>query len=255
MNQITKLESVRLAQLEIVIKRGQDTFVEVAEALIEIRDGRLYRSNYDTFEAYCKSEWGWSAAYGHKLIQSGNVVKSLPPVQQKTIRSEAVARELAKVPQRRRVEVLIKAEDETGGKVTAKAVKEVFASLPQRKKAPAKVSGPKDGTGLEIPPERLEFWNRNEEAQGILSTISRLKGILERAREEGDLLFAEIDFVSDIGKLTSLYQNLKCMKSYAVCPDCNGILINGCSVCRGRGFVSQFYWDNCIPKEKRELRE
>ncbi len=268
------IELKRLADLESVIKAGQESFTEVVDALVKVgdeklsaffkvsdalrkvRDEKLFeKKEYKNFESYCSGEWGWSAGYVRRVIRSGDIVRSLPPAIQKSVRNEAVARELSKVPPRRRVEVLVRAQEQTGGNATAKAIKEVFTQLPQRKKPVVKPSGPKDATGLEIPPERLEFWKRNDEAQSLLSSVSRLRGILEKAKEEGDLLFAEVDFVANIGKLSSIYQDLKCAKSFAVCPDCNGILIEGCRTCRGRGFISEFYWDSFVPKEKKELRD
>lgn len=60
-------ESTRLAELEIVIERGLTTFVEVGNALMEIRDSRLYRSEFGTFESYVLDRWGWQrqTAYGY----------------------------------------------------------------------------------------------------------------------------------------------------------------------------------------------
>ena len=57
----------RLAELEAIVERGQKTFLEVGRALREIRDGRLYKKNYSTFEEYCQRRWGMgrSAAYAY----------------------------------------------------------------------------------------------------------------------------------------------------------------------------------------------
>ena len=52
--------------------------MEVGKALADIRDSRLYRSDYDTFEAYCKEKWGWGKSYSYNLINAAGVVKSLP---------------------------------------------------------------------------------------------------------------------------------------------------------------------------------
>ena len=49
-----EIEVARLAELELVIERGQKAFVAVGNALAEIRDQRLYRETHATFEAYCK---------------------------------------------------------------------------------------------------------------------------------------------------------------------------------------------------------
>lgn len=64
----------RLDELEAVIERGLTTFVDVGEALTEIRDSRLYRETYTTWEAYCQGRWGWSASRGHDLIRAAAIV-------------------------------------------------------------------------------------------------------------------------------------------------------------------------------------
>lgn len=42
----------------IASQHGYETFADVAAALIEIRDKRLYRDQYKTFEDYCCGVWG-----------------------------------------------------------------------------------------------------------------------------------------------------------------------------------------------------
>lgn len=74
---MTRTERGRLAELEGVISRGARAFVEVGEALIAIRDERLYRERYDTFEAYCRAKWGISSRYGNILIGSSKVAKAV----------------------------------------------------------------------------------------------------------------------------------------------------------------------------------
>ena len=68
-----ELVTTRLAELEAVIERGLDTFVEVGTALAEIRDGRLYRETHATFEAYCRERWGWTRRVGYQYIEAAQV--------------------------------------------------------------------------------------------------------------------------------------------------------------------------------------
>jgi hypothetical protein len=55
---VTAAIQSRLETLERVIESGLRTFVEVGEALMEIRDQRLYQDA--TFEDYCRERWGIS---------------------------------------------------------------------------------------------------------------------------------------------------------------------------------------------------
>jgi phage N-6-adenine-methyltransferase len=66
-----------LAQLEVIIERGLSIFVEVGAALLQIRDSRLYRETYATFEDYCRQRWGWSRRYGNMIIAAAQVTKLL----------------------------------------------------------------------------------------------------------------------------------------------------------------------------------
>ena len=49
-----------LTVCEQIIERGLGTFVEVGQALVRIRNGRLYRADFPTFETYCESRWSMS---------------------------------------------------------------------------------------------------------------------------------------------------------------------------------------------------
>jgi len=68
-----------LPELEAVIERGQQTFIEVGRALLEIRDRRLYRETHATFEAYCRERWGWGRHYANRHIQAAQVAEALVP--------------------------------------------------------------------------------------------------------------------------------------------------------------------------------
>ena len=67
----------RLAELETVIERGKQTFVEVGQALMGIRDGRLYRETHATFEAYCQKRWGFTHRFANLQIAAATVSGNL----------------------------------------------------------------------------------------------------------------------------------------------------------------------------------
>jgi hypothetical protein len=82
----------RLGELEVVIERGLTTFVEVGNAIREIRDSKLYKESHGTFEDYCRERWGWSRVHAHRQMEAANTAELLPIG---NIPNEAVARELA----------------------------------------------------------------------------------------------------------------------------------------------------------------
>ena len=84
----------RLEELEGVISEGLQTFVEVGNAIREIRDNRLYRESHGTFEEYCKERWGWSRVRAHHYIEAANTSEMLTTVNTPGPTNERQAREL-----------------------------------------------------------------------------------------------------------------------------------------------------------------
>ena len=54
---LSEAEAAEKMACEMVIEMGWSTFVEVGLALARIRDARLYRIEFDTFETYCRERW------------------------------------------------------------------------------------------------------------------------------------------------------------------------------------------------------
>jgi hypothetical protein len=73
-------EIERLAELEDVIARGIASFIEVGEALCEVRDSRLYKVEHGTFEDYCQKKWGITKSRANQLIGAAVVVENLATV-------------------------------------------------------------------------------------------------------------------------------------------------------------------------------
>lgn len=126
--ELTTGERKTLKQLEATIKHGLASFYEVGNALSAIRDMRLYRSEFKTFEEYCQDRWGFQRHYANRLIASAKVVEDLVPTGTKP-ESERVAREVAKAPEDKRQEVWQQAIERSGGKPTAAEVKAVVAEI------------------------------------------------------------------------------------------------------------------------------
>jgi hypothetical protein len=86
---LNQRESDTLGELENVISDGLRSFVQVGEALLRIRDEKLYRATHRTFEAYCRERWDLSRSRAYQLLDA-YAVSTIVDIQ-----SEAVARELA----------------------------------------------------------------------------------------------------------------------------------------------------------------
>ena len=115
-----------LAECEAVIKRGIGTFVEVGEALLEIRDRRLYReSGYTTWDDYTRERWGWSKSHANRHIESAKVAGLLAPIGVIPA-NEAQSRELVPLlnDEKAMVEVWRGLREKWGDRVTAEKVRE-----------------------------------------------------------------------------------------------------------------------------------
>jgi hypothetical protein len=68
----------RFAALEKIIESSLKNYIQVADALREIRDKRLYKpSGFGRFEDYCKTKWGCGRNYDNKQIAAATFAQSL----------------------------------------------------------------------------------------------------------------------------------------------------------------------------------
>ncbi len=70
-------EEKRLEQLENVVAENFQTFVQVGQALSEIRDRKLYRLKAVTFEIYCKNLFDIAKSRVRELINAAEVMENL----------------------------------------------------------------------------------------------------------------------------------------------------------------------------------
>jgi hypothetical protein len=112
----------QLEACEAVIERGMTTFIEVGNALLRIRDERLYRQEYRDFETYCQARWAMNRRYANRLIEAADVADRLGPIGP---RNEGQARELSGLPAETAAQVMQEAHDLTAGQPTATVIREV----------------------------------------------------------------------------------------------------------------------------------
>ncbi len=74
---LTTTEARQLTELEGVIETGLKTFTEVGNALLAIRDGKLYRAGHETFAAYCRDRWNLKERRAYQLMDSSAVVNQI----------------------------------------------------------------------------------------------------------------------------------------------------------------------------------
>lgn len=108
--ELTAFDRRRLIKFEKQIDKG---WRQMAEALSIIRDERLYRDQFDTFQDYCSERWGHNRRYVNRLIQGARVVRRIErmgPVGPKQP-TEWQVRPLAKLPEHEQTDAWKEAVD------------------------------------------------------------------------------------------------------------------------------------------------
>lgn len=111
-------ERADLKRCEAAVTKHRLTFIEVGEALQEIREKRLYRESHKTFADYIKDRWKMDRSRAYQLINAAETSTFVD------IPNESVARELTSVAPEQRAEVIQRTRTDYG-KVTASAVRNV----------------------------------------------------------------------------------------------------------------------------------
>jgi hypothetical protein len=229
-------EEVRdLERLERTVERA---FYHAGSALQELRDRRLYRDGYDSFEDYCRGRFGHSRQKANYLIMGAAIYRTLSaancpllpsseyqvrplavlaPQQQPTVWNEAVAEAGGKTPDHRIVrETVGKYRDK--GKANVFEVGEVVGILA---KDNPRLKGKNNCWAIvtavhprscdlrlhdgAIDLVKIEYLKELGYTEGDCQTVRRLCDQLSRLREREDLEDAAVAFLGILGKLQRPY--------------------------------------------------
>ena len=166
--ELTIEESAELAALESIVQAGKRTFLQVAAALVAIRDKRLYRVDHSDFESYCRERWDFSRQRAHQLITAAGVADSLSTVVDVTTLNERQARALAPLtPEDCRVVYNFVKATAPDGKITAAHLQSVVKVVHEVMDTGAI----DDGTGTHVPWAEL-----SPQRKAALIQVSRRRG-------------------------------------------------------------------------------
>ena len=118
-------ESHELERCEVVIKQGLQTFIEVGQALMTIKEKRLYRIGFKTFEDYCVERWSISRPRAFQLIEAANVISGLSTIVDILPKTESQTRPLTSLEPEIQKEVWTEVVKTHGDNITAAKVQSV----------------------------------------------------------------------------------------------------------------------------------
>lgn len=173
-NVLSVIERRNLKDLENVIESGVESFLATGSALKKIREQRLYREKFKSFDAYVRDKWGFERNYANKLIGACEVKEKvgtsgthIPKAAE--ITKERQLRELKNVPDESLAEVIAKAAEIAGDEpITSSDIK----------KAREQVLEPED-------PELPEWFEESEEPED--SEVSAFEDVEPASEEVGPL--------------------------------------------------------------------
>lgn len=94
--ELTVIEKAKLENLEMVVEQNIGSALKAALALRTIRDEKLYREAYLSFDEYTQTRFGFQRAHAYRLIQYADVTDVVSPVGD-ILPNERQARELARL--------------------------------------------------------------------------------------------------------------------------------------------------------------
>lgn len=188
----------QLAEHESEMKR---CWQEFARRLAIIRDERLYRAEFDTFEDYCKARWNVGRNFVNKQIQAAEIVNELVNNlgTMVPISNERTVREFKEVPKEDRPKVAEAAKEVAKGKgrdtINSRDVKEAKAKI---YKVETKIEElPRDTDAEPVPtepePPTLVDVDDDEEWLKSLPIHASLQGVAKRRFEEAALTWKQFE--------------------------------------------------------------
>jgi hypothetical protein len=177
-----------LKRLEAIVARHLRTFVEVGNALAEIRDRKLYRETHDTFEGYCRERWEIVASRARQLIDASRTVSNLESVTTVTQpQNERQIRPLiALAPDQQREAWRRAVETAPDGKVTAAHVESVARDYREPVPAPESEDWTLDDAIEYLGSTMYEISQRWPQ-QYLGAMVGQLRSLADELAEYGEL--------------------------------------------------------------------
>lgn len=204
---LTASEQNELERCEVVIKQGLETFIEVGQALLTIREKRLYRLEFGTFEDYCLDRWGMKRRQAYRFIDASVVVANVSNWTQNLPQTESQARPLTQLQpeaQREAWKEVVQQAEQTNQPITAAKVQDVVNTFKQAKQEYREAREvqraeqlQKKTEGTTVPIDQLERIAKLENGETVILNMNRDHHLLKYATDNG--LYIRCDRFSDWG--------------------------------------------------------
>lgn len=83
MDSLSLTEQQRLDELEAQIEEDKQAFIRVGQAMLEIKERRLYRERFPSWETYCQQRWQFSGRQGYyqlaAITKGAEIAQTNPP--------------------------------------------------------------------------------------------------------------------------------------------------------------------------------
>lgn len=173
-------ERAVLLECEDVVRKGLKSFVQVGNALARIRDSRLYREMFRTFEEYCLAVWDISDRHARNLWSAADVYGELAAKQFSVLpETESQARPLTKLP---RVEWAPAWEEVVGTAPAGRVTGSHVAAVAQRRLDRLKPAAVEKAPSHSAQPKVIDAGTREERI------IAAQASALAQLRELQDLI-------------------------------------------------------------------
>lgn len=237
---LSKSERARLSEITDALGVHSDGFWAVFDLLSEVRNEKLYREDFPTFEDYCKSVLGFSRQYANRMIAAREVMRDFSsPDFGNDLVSKKAAIALTKIDPKVRPAIMedLKSAAKNGEKITEKAVKAAETAWTEVDPPELKTDDDDDEEIVSKPKQtRAELAVENA---SIIKKIQRallevIKSIQEIGTEPG-LELLEAHSLSIVRELQSARASIAVTIPHSVCPRCSG---KRCVQCGNHGWIN-----------------
>ena len=246
---LTTNDDQRLVECEEKIDRSLRSFVDIGDALLEIRESRLYRNSHQNFEQYCQSRWNITKSRANQLISASRLVGNLENEDANGVlpSSESVARELQRVDADRQHEVWSQVVStaprgaNNEAVVTARHVRETVESVTATSPEPAVLERVTDATGEPVPTSVIPAYAAGIELSGIAAEVSQVAAKVRQMDNRRGMNLVNSQEIDRL--LQQVREEIRFGVFYTSCQECggSGAIFDGspCGTCRGNGYLNR----------------